>query len=930
MSIDDSPSHDRFQEYLKQIHALSHPPKSNHANLDSESDLETAATTSKFDILPTGYLVAGRYEIISFLGEGGMSMVYKAMNKQSNRPVAVKLLQKYLIADKHQIDRFNQEAEAAQRLNHPHIIKVFEGGYDPELKCFIAMDYLEGKSLADVICNDGPLAFRRAIKIFSQACDAFEHAHELGVIHRDVKPSNIMLTQHARDNDFVKILDFGTAKLLPSEGIEQQYLTRTGEVFGSPLYMSPEQCMGLSLDPRSDVYAMGCLMYEALTGKPPLVGSNVYETFHKQTYDAPAPLTNARPRPWVEMSHLDSIILKCMAKDPRDRYPSMAALKEALQEVGTESARPKGIMGKFKAEQALKKRRKKATGGKSGPPPGVVAAVIVATLSITGLIGFNLWQNTHLSGPIEQQIQTLSTRGQNFLNDGNYSDAEKSFNQALPMVQGRNDPPAHVALLYQLIDVFRAQLKDEPTIPLMANIVTQRQQYTKDTQNSIKELKAKILEAFDAGNDKKGESPDLTRLLGDMNSRAETDIRMGATDRAKNDLLPIVDPEKSLESNSVSKAILARTLHNIGTADLNEGNYQEAWRILFKAAEVRLDIHSPDIVATCDKLVSLARKSNSYASLKDLLQKAVESDALSDKQPALRYLLARLLFDEHKFKEDKNDTFADVQNNLVAAKNALEASHHITDPLYASTLILFGDLARVQQDFKGAIADYQKAVPLLENAGDDYQAKLATSLLGLANAYSDNTPSELQKAMPLYMRVFAMDMRIPGKEEELAETLSRIKWAKMQSGQLPQMADIYNFKLNIDTREANKPGTAQDYILLGRLNAQQGNSDQAIANLEKALTIRESCFSADSWEVCDILSQLGRTYADAGKMRVAEELLSRAKSTVLAKADKDKFSVSKHRELAGEVLRNYADLLSKTSREDQAIFLRDKINNLLP
>ncbi len=189
------------------------------------------------------------------------------------------------------------------------------------------MDYLDGVALSDVIGEGKRIPFERAVHIFIQIVDALEHAHGKGVIHRDLKPSNIILVRHDSDYDFVKIVDFGIAKLLNQEGPESVKLTQTGEVFGSPLYMSPEQSRGEKLDARSDIYSMGCLMYEALAGVTPHEGTNSFEIMYKQLNDVPAPISNDKVK---VPQRLEKIVFKALAKEANERYQTMGALHRDL------------------------------------------------------------------------------------------------------------------------------------------------------------------------------------------------------------------------------------------------------------------------------------------------------------------------------------------------------------------------------------------------------------------------------------------------------------------------------------------------------------------------------------------------------------------------------------------------------------------------
>lgn len=279
-----------------------------------------------------GQVLAGKYEVLKLLGRGGMSAVYKVKHLVFGKIYAIKMMHAHLVMDSNAKDRFRQEAQAASALSHPNIITVHD--FDSTgARPFQAIDYLEGESLSEEIAVNGPLDPDRALSIFVQACEALSHAHSKGVIHRDLKPSNIMLVRKDGNQDFVKIVDFGIAKMLPQEGEAVQALTQTGEVFGSPLYMSPEQCLGLKLDGRSDIYSFGILMFETLTGKVPLIGSTVFQTIQKHLDETPKSIKETMPTASKTIGQLDAIVSKALAKEPGQRQQSMDELLDELERV---------------------------------------------------------------------------------------------------------------------------------------------------------------------------------------------------------------------------------------------------------------------------------------------------------------------------------------------------------------------------------------------------------------------------------------------------------------------------------------------------------------------------------------------------------------------------------------------------------------------
>lgn len=277
-------------------------------------------------LIPTVGTKIGKYELKEKLGSGGMSIVYKAHDLALDRFVALKLLLPQ--AGDRPIDsmRFQQEAKAASRLEHPNIVKVHDFNVTEDGAPYLVMSYLDGISLSDLIKREGGLEPGRWLSIMIQACDALSCAHENNVVHRDIKPSNFVLCQE-KGNEVLKLVDFGIAKI---ETNDDQSLTKTGEVFGSPLYMSPEQCAGSKVDSRSDVYSLGCVMYEALAGKPPHSGENALATIVKHLQEMPAPLSSiCRKIPQIES--IDKIVLKCLEKKPEDRYPDTLSLRKELE-----------------------------------------------------------------------------------------------------------------------------------------------------------------------------------------------------------------------------------------------------------------------------------------------------------------------------------------------------------------------------------------------------------------------------------------------------------------------------------------------------------------------------------------------------------------------------------------------------------------------
>jgi serine/threonine-protein kinase len=269
-------------------------------------------------------LVGGRYEVGAILGYGGMAEVHAGRDVRLGRDVAIKLLRADLARDPSFQSRFRREAQSAASLNHPAIDAVYDTGEDSDdgvVAPYIVMEYVEGRTLRQVLETEGRLLPQRALEITAQVCAALDQAHQAGIVHRDVKPGNVMLTPSGD----VKVMDFGIARAVTGAGAT---MTQTASVNGTANYLSPEQARGEHVDARSDVYSTGCLLYELLTGAPPFSGDTAVSVAYQHVREDPVP--PSRVEPDVSAS-VDAIVLKAMAKNPANRYQSAADLRADLE-----------------------------------------------------------------------------------------------------------------------------------------------------------------------------------------------------------------------------------------------------------------------------------------------------------------------------------------------------------------------------------------------------------------------------------------------------------------------------------------------------------------------------------------------------------------------------------------------------------------------
>lgn len=278
-----------------------------------------------------GKEIAGQFRVVQRIGSGGMGAVYKAEQPDMNRFVAVKILHPKYVSRPDLVSRFRREARAMSHLSHPNTARVFMYGQLEDGACYIVMEYLEGKNLAQVTRAEGMLQPPRAVNIMVQVCGALEEAHRQGMVHRDLKPENIFLTTQGGIADYPKVLDFGLAKVTQREMRPGSLiLTQEGMVFGTPEFMSPEQARGQQLDARSDIYSLGCILYEMLTGKLPFDASQPMDYLALQIRGTPIPL--GKRIPGVSFpAGLEDVVMKTIAKEPDDRYASAADFAMALR-----------------------------------------------------------------------------------------------------------------------------------------------------------------------------------------------------------------------------------------------------------------------------------------------------------------------------------------------------------------------------------------------------------------------------------------------------------------------------------------------------------------------------------------------------------------------------------------------------------------------
>ncbi|HJL18062.1 MAG TPA: serine/threonine-protein kinase, partial [Sandaracinaceae bacterium LLY-WYZ-13_1] len=337
-----------------------------------------------------GRVIDGRYRIEQQIGEGGMGVVYQATHTTLQKKLALKVLRGDNSKDADVVQRFMQEAQAATSIGHQNIIDISDFGRLPDGAVYFVMEYLDGLSLSDMIKRGGSVPMQDAVHIVRQIASALDAAHARGIVHRDLKPDNIITVQQGGDPLFVKVLDFGVAKV----GGAASKLTKTGMVFGTPHYMSPEQAAGHSVDQRTDIYALGVIMYEMFTGKVPFDADTFMGILSKHMFEAPARPTDLKG---AALGALEGVILRALEKGPEQRYQTMSELIADLDTVaaggsidvgGRSGVSPPGNLAEaLEPPSQAELAQPSASSGGGGTRLVLVAVAVLALVAIGGGVG---------------------------------------------------------------------------------------------------------------------------------------------------------------------------------------------------------------------------------------------------------------------------------------------------------------------------------------------------------------------------------------------------------------------------------------------------------------------------------------------------------------------------------------------------------------
>jgi serine/threonine protein kinase len=428
---------------LRQCQCLKEEEPSYQVRVDDDSERTSVLEQDDEELLDPLHgkqYIAGRYRILGLLGRGGMGTVYKVQHEALNKVFALKILNVDVTSDVKTIKRFDQEAKSIGALTHENLIGVHDYGLSDEGVPFLVMDYLEGVELKHEIERLGFLEESRAASIFQKVAEGLAYAHEQGVVHRDIKPSNIMLVTDRNGNEKPIIVDFGIAK---RQAVDKN-LTQTGEVFGTPVYMSPEQCLGNEVDARTDLYSLGCMMYEAVSGKQPLSGDNAVKTIFKHVNEEARPLSLVSTQKISKSYEL--LVQSCLEKDPNKRLQSAKILSTNLQKLSSGEKLSVHISKKKKISPLI---------------PKVVQFAVVATVGAAvlfgGLLAWNLHNIQEGNARASKQLYNQAAAKQN---EGDYAAAVKLGEQAIKSAETDGSKDSDKMLYERQLVYSYAQLHD--------------------------------------------------------------------------------------------------------------------------------------------------------------------------------------------------------------------------------------------------------------------------------------------------------------------------------------------------------------------------------------------------------------------------------------------------------------------------------------
>ncbi len=802
-------------------------------------------------VLQIGELLGERYEILQLLGEGGMGAVYKAADRELDRFVALKIIRPQLASDPSILVRFKQELLLAHQVTHRNVIRIYDLGEAEGVK-FITMEFIEGNDLRSLIREKNKFAPEEAVEIIQQVCQALDAAHSVGVIHRDLKPQNIMRDGSGR----ILVMDFGLARTLTGEG-----MTQTGAIVGTMEYMSPEQALGKDLDQRSDLFALGLILYEMLTGQTPFHAESALASLIKRTQERAVPVSDIDDQ---IPGALSGIVSKCLERDLNERYQSASAILEDLN-----TWKDKRAAGTIKFDAAVKPL------GRTLPWPLIVGIVTALALAIAGYTLRDQLFKSSPAGGAASAGPTLSlailpfrnASGDQALDWLGPSLADMLNSDVGQSARLRTVSPASLHQVFSDLRISPATVLDQATIQRVANFSNADRvvwgQYARfgdqiridATLQDIKNDRTVPLK-IDAASEK--EIPAAIDRLADS-------IRQKLA-------LP-EDVLKELKASSfqpTSKSLAALRDYNQGVELQRDGKNLEAQKE-FEAATKE----DPTFA------LALSRLAQSYSSLgydNEAEQSANKAVELSQDLPeAEKYLISAIRAQATKNYPDAIKAYetlakaapdnADVQSALaglyqdsgdLAKARDFYQKLLSANPKDVEATLNLGRIQIKSGDAQGSFDPLNRAYSLAVQV--DNQEQKATSLHLMAVAYRNlSKPQEVvrneQEAIAIWRRI--------GQKRGLAFSLNAMASAQSSLGETKEAMSNFQEALQIRREIGDKRGLGDSLIDLGNLSDDRGDHEQALKMYKEALELERDIGNESLQATC--LNNIGSVYSEKGQ-----------------------------------------------------------------
>lgn len=728
--------------------------------------LETDSTNDPL----IGVVIAERYEILELIGSGGWALIYKARQLPLNRLVAIKILHGHLAGDPEKKKRFKREAEAATKLVHENVGSVFDYGLLEEGQPYMVMEYLQGTTLQDLVRRETKLPVERCIDIFRQICAGLAMAHERNIVHRDIKPSNIYMID---DESQVKILDFGLAKLIAQEHADGNgtSLTQTGQTIGTPSYMSPEQCTGFPLDARSDLYSLGCVMFEVLTGRRAFEGRNLFETMSQQI-NTEAAFEGTDGENTIP-ADLQLVVMKALAKDPQERYQSAEDLDVALEQVLDGIKTHGGDAWQAKVRAFLHTRRR---AGKRLAKEPLVSAVLGLAVLLACSAGWGLLID-HASLPsahtLELNYRKSLASGQRCMDKRKFALAASLFGRAVEASRGFGEADQrHIDALNKQMEALRCAGDLEATATVEQQLAGINKKYSGAMYGNEAQNSRRIANFEREIKDKNPVNKTFVREICVLRNRqAELFLTTSRFEDAKHQLNRALELENSVVG--VNTPEYATTMSNLAWIYVNTDDLlkaEQAYKEVLQLREKLLGPQDPFVAKSLRNLGDFYYVHGKYAEAEKLLSR---SNAIYQKvgaQDDVAWTLNNLGLCYIQLK--------DYGRAQVSLEKALELRKAISkgSPDYVDvgrTIHNLGVLKMAQGNLREAVSRYEDALEIYETQLTPTHADTLACAQDLASAYIQQ--QDFKRAEPLIQRILSSNEASDSMRKQADESFAKIR-----------------------------------------------------------------------------------------------------------------------------------------------------------